>query len=408
MLEQLFPRHHARYEQSRFGAELDSFASWLVNQGHLRHPLRLHLFRTKRCLERSDRFRSGSKFREQDLKKAFVVSAPNAYLYTCTGRVFVRFLAATGALIADEPTDPHSLLRRRYRVYIADVRGLSEHSIQHHDSTVADFLSRGLPKRRRLSSLRAGDVEAYIRTKSKENNRHSLQHVVAYLRAFLRYCGDHNDSPAGLHLIDMPRVYRGELPPKAMGWDMVTKLLASIRHVDARGRRDFAVLHLMAFYGLRASEVAALRLDSIDWQSGTLTVEQRKTHSELLLPLADRTLRILRRYLRAARPSCDLPQLFLRVRSPIVAMKHYGVMEIFYYRVRASGLPLDKTSSYSLRHAFAMRLLRRGVGLKAIGDILGHRSMEATCVYLRIDADMLRTVALPVPRACASRGGRHA
>lgn len=408
MLEQLFPRDHARYEQSRFGAELDGFASWLVKQGHLRHPLRLHLFRTMECLGRSDRFRAGTKFREEDIRKAFVVSAPNAYLYTCTGRVFMRFLAAAGALIPEERSDPHSLLRRHYRHYLADVRGLSAHSQQHHDSTVADFLTRGLPPGRRLSSLTAAHIEAYIRIKSKENNRHSLQHVVAYLRAFLRYCADHDDAPAGLHLIDTPRVYRGELPPRAMDWGMVMKLLASVRRDNARGLRDYAVLHLMAFYGVRASEVAALRLDSIDWDAGTLTVEQRKTRSELVLPLADRTMRILRRYLKAARPRSDLLQLFMRVRSPIVAMKHYGVIEIFYYRVRNSGLPIIGTSSYSLRHAFAMRLLRRGVGIKAIGDLLGHRSMEATCVYLRIDTDMLRTVALPVPSARAFRGGRHA
>ena len=153
----------------------------------------------------------------------------------------------------------------------------------------------------------------------------------------------------------------------------------------------------MAFYGLRPSEVAALRLDSIDWEAATLTVQQCKTRSVLVLPLAQRTLRILRRYLTAARPLSDLPQLFLRVRSPIVALKHYGVIEVFGYRVAKSGLPTNGASSYALRHAFAMRLLNRGVGIKAIGDLLGHRSLEATCVYLRIDAEMLRTVALPVP-----------
>ena len=168
-------------------------------------------------------------------------------------------------------------------------------------------------------------------------------------------------------------------------------------HRRARDWRDYAILHLMAYYGLRPSEVASLRLDSIDWEAGTLRVEQRKTRSVLILPLVDRTLRMLCRYLQIARPNSDLPQMFLRIRSPIVALRHYGVIDVFRYRVHKSGLPLNGASSYSLRHAFAMRLLRRGVGVKAIGDLLGHRSLEATCVYLRIDTDMLRTVALPVP-----------
>jgi integrase/recombinase XerD len=406
MLQDLFPRDHRRYECSRCGAELEAFACWLVEQGHRRHPLRLHLHRAREALGRSHRFRSGAMFREADLREAFVVPGASAYMYSCTGRIFSRFLADTKRLIRVERTDPLSLLCRRYRQYLAEVRGFSVPSLQHHGSTVADFLSRGLPPHRKLSRLTAADVEGYVQIKSKENKRQSLQHVVAQLRAFLRYCGDHGESPAGLNIIDTPRIYRGELPPRALDWAVVRKLLASIRCRNLRDWRDHAILHLMAYYGLRPSEVAALRVDSIDWQAGTLKVEQRKTRSTLVLPLARPTLRLLRRYLQSGRPDCDLPALFLRIRSPIKALTHYGVIDAFKYRATKSGLPLDAASSYSLRHAFAMRLLRRGVGIKAIGDLLGHRSLEATCVYLRVDIDMLRTVALPVPRPCCRPGRR--
>ena len=408
MLCNFFPRDHQRYERSRCGPELDAFAGWLVEQGHLRHPLRLHLRRTKAVLDRCDQFQTGAMFREIDLTEAFVVEGPDAYLYVCTGRIFARFLAATNRLIIDERDDKLSLLRSRYQRHLADERGFSVQSLKQHRSTVADFLSRGLSPDRGLSGLTAGDVEVYVQTKSKENTRQSLQHVVAQLRAFLRYCADHGEAPAGLHVIDMPRVYRDELPPRALDWTIVRRLLASIPRRDPRGRRDFAILHLMAFYGLRPSEVAALRLDSIDWEAETLKVEQRKTRSELTLPLASRTLAILRRYLMVARPASELPQLFLRIRSPIVAMKNYGIIDVFNYRVAKSGLPIIGASSYSLRHAFAMRLLRQGVGIKAIGDLLGHRSLEATSVYLRIDTDMLRTVALPVPFVGAPAGGNYA
>jgi integrase/recombinase XerD len=402
MLRDLFPRDHQRYERSRCGADLEAFACWLVEQGHLRHPLCLHLHRAREALDRSHRFQSKAMFRDVDVREAFVFPGPSAYMYSCTGRIFTRFLAETKRLIRVERVDPLSLLCRRYRQYLAEVRGFSVQSLQHHGSTVADFLSRGLPRHRKLSRLTAGDVEAYVQIKSKENKRQSLQHVIAHLRAFLRYCGDHGEAPAGLDAIDTPRVYRGELPPRALDWTVVRKLLASIRCRSPRDWRDHAILHLMAHYGLRPSEVAALRLDSIDWQAGTLKVEQRKTRSTLVLPLTTPTLRLLRRYLQLGRPDCDFPALFLRIRSPIKALKHYGVINVFKYRAAKSGLPLEATSSYSLRHAFAMRLLRRGVGIKAIGDLLGHRSLEATCVYLRLDIDMLRTVALPVPR-----GGDH-
>ena len=401
MLRDLFPRDHRGYEESRYGGELELFARWLGQEGHLRHPLRLHIHRAKHVLERAEGLQSGPLFHEERLRQAFIVSGPSAYLYVSTGRLFIRYLAAADRLRQTESADAVTLLRSRYRQYLSGVCGFADQTLKHHTSTIADFLLRGVAPERGLSRLTAEDVEIYVRIKSQENTRQSLQHVIGHLRSFLRYCGSCGEVAAGLDVIDTPRVYRGELPPRALDWTDVRRLLASIRRRTMRDWRDSAILHLMAYYGLRPSEVAALRLDSIDWAAGTMRVEQRKTHSILRLPLANRTLRLLRRYLKAGRPEGGLPHLFLRVRSPIIPLKHYGVIEVFYYRVRHSGLSLDGASSYSLRHAFAMRLLRRGVGIKAIGDLLGHHSLEATCAYLRIDADMLRTVALPVPRITA-------
>lgn len=407
MLQDLFPRDHGKYEESRFGGELEAFADWLAAQGHLRHPLRLHLHRVRTVLDGCERFQPGRMFKEEDLRQAFIVPGPGAYLYLSTGRIFTRFLAATGRLVSIERTDAQSLLRCRYHHYLAEVRGLSQQSLKQHGTTVGDFLSRGLSADRGLSGLTAADVEAFVQIKSRENCRQSLQHIVAHLRAFLRYCGDHGEAPGGLDIIDTPRVYRGELPPRALDWTTVRRLLASIWRRSPRDWRDYTVLHLMAYYGLRPSEVAALRLDAVDWEAGTLRVDQRKTRSILVLPLAARTLRLLRRYLQVGRADSDLPQFFLRIRSPIGAINHYGIIDIFSYRATRSGLPLDSVSSYSLRHAFAMRLLRRGVSIKVIGDLLGHRSLEATCVYLRLDIDMLRTVGLPVPGIASVEGGDH-
>ena len=158
----------------------------------------------------------------------------------------------------------------------------------------------------------------------------------------------------------------------------------------------------MAYYGLRASEVASLTLDAVNWKTGALRVDQRKTRSTLVLPLADQTLRILDQYLANRRPFDEATAaLFPTGRSPIAALTNWGVCDVFAKRARKSGLPLDGVSSYALRHSFAMRLLSQGVGVKTIGDLLGHHSLESTCVYLRIETDMLRTVALAVPGGAA-------
>ena len=87
------------------------------------------------------------------------------------------------------------------------------------------------------------------------------------------------------------------------------------------------------------------------------------------------------------------PELFLRASTPVGPLTHYAIGDLYQKRVRQSELPLQGTSSYCLRHSFAMRLLDRGVGVKVIGDLLGHRTLESTCVYLRLQSGALREVA---------------
>ena len=401
MLRDPFPRTHGHYEGSRFAGDLEAFAEWLRAVGYSRPSAHQHVYRLDQALGHGNGIQPGGTFCEADLHAAFTFrrgSRPER----STQRAFTRFLVAVGRLKAAEPTDFVDVSCRHYLRHLSEARGLDGATIQQHRSTVADFLARGLPQGRELSAASAADVEGYVQLRSTEVKRQTLQHIVAHLRSFLRYCGDHGETARGLDRIDTPRTYRGEQPPRALDWTLVRRLLASVDRSSGEGWRDYVILHLMAYYGLRPCEVCSLTLDSIDWSARTLRVEQRKTHSVLVLPLADRTVRLLRRYLDEGRPGTRRPELFLRTRSPAGAMTHHSVGDLFHKRARQSGLPLRGASSYSLRHAFAMRLLRRGVGVKAIGDLLGHHSLDSTCVYLRIDVDMLRTVALPVPTLTVS------
>ncbi|WP_338927599.1 tyrosine-type recombinase/integrase (plasmid) [Mycetohabitans endofungorum] len=402
MLQELFPKVHRRYDESRFAADLEDFAAWLRRRGYSRTSTCDHLFRAKQTLERMDGAEPGGAFSTEHLYTAFTSSRYPA-LYRGTQRAFERFLSSRGRLTPAEPDAPFEALRAHYLQHLRELRGFAASTAAQHDSTFRDFLSRAALPNQTLRTLSATNVENYIRLKSREVTRQTLQHVIAHLRAFLRYFEDRGDIIPGLHCIDTPRSYRAELPPRALDWKLVPKLVNSVDRRSRAGWRDHAILHLMAYYGLRASEVAALTLSSINWESRTLHVQQRKTRSILVLPLADRTINLLRRYLRCARSVSDCSALFLRARSPAGPLTHYGVVDIFCKRARLSGLPITNSSSYALRHAFAMRLLDRGVGTKAIGDILGHRSLESTCVYLRLDIDMLRSVALQVPTLSNSR-----
>jgi site-specific recombinase XerD len=401
MLRVLFPRFFHHYESSRSGAELAAFARWLQGMGYFHAVMRRHVYRLRRVFEASVALQCGQILNEAELRKAFAL-VPCSQRHASTERVYRRFLKVEGRLEESTPTDQVGLLRLRYRQYLQDVRGLAPATIAQHLETIDAFLAWSLGSTGHLSTLTSEHVEIFVQATSRRVRRQTLQHKVARLRAFLRYCADRGETSRGLDHIDSPRIYRGEPPPRALGWDLIEKLLASVERDDNLGRRDHAILHLMAYYGLRASEVASLTLDVVNWKTGTLRVDQRKTRSTLILPLADETLRILDQYLANRRP-CDQATtvLFPTARSPIAALTNWGVCNVFNKRARESGLPLDGVSSYALRHSFAMRLLRQGVGVKTIGDLLGHHSLESTCVYLRIETDMLRTVALAVPVSAA-------
>lgn len=406
MLIQLFPKTHRSYTTSSASDWLENFAEWLMLSGYAPRPAQGHVCRLRQVLERTGPFAPKTRFSTEFLTEIF--TAPRSQTdFRATQRAFQRFLEERGQLSA--AADPHprfSAILNAYRQHLSDVKGLVSSTVNQHLSTVLSFLERALPSGKSLDDLTSQAVEQFVIEEGQHLTRQSLQHTIARLRSFLRFCHDRGEMKDRLDFIDTPRVYREELLPRAIPWPLVQRLLRSIDRNGKSGWRDYAILYLMVHYGLRPSEVAALRLDSIDWTSGTLRVVQQKTRMTLILPLNEKTLRMLRRYLAGGRPGSSRPELFLRARTPEGPIKHTAVCDIYEKRARESGLPLQNTSSYCLRHTFAMRLLEQGVGVKAIGDLLGHRSLESTCVYLRLHVKALREVGLPVPGAAGERQRR--
>lgn len=400
MLTLLFPKYHQRYLECPVADWLAGFADWLVSAGYAHDPAHDHVRRLKQVLEARESVTPDAVFSVAELARMFT-SARQQPLFRGTQHAFERFLAARGQLLVEPDCNRFTPLLDAYRRHLFETRGLATATISQHHTSAAAFLAQAVPADTSLLDLSAQAVERFIVTAGQRLKRQSLQHTIAQLRAFLRFCYDRGELCDRLDTIDTPRTYRDELPPRALAWNLVQKLLQSIDRSDLLGCRDHAMLYLMAFYGLRPSEIVTLTLASIDWANKTLRVEQCKTHSLLVLPLSDQALRVLKRYLRCGRPGSAHPQLFLRGRTPAGPIKHTALCDIYEKRAKLSELPLQGSSSYSLRHAFAMRLLERGVGIKAIGDLLGHHTLESTCVYLRLQTEALRAVGLPIPSPAA-------
>jgi site-specific recombinase XerD len=218
------------------------------------------------------------------------------------------------------------------------------------------------------------------------------------LRSFLqyaRYCGDITlDLAAAVPIVanwSMPSI------PRAIPADQMNKLLASINRRTAMGRRDYAILLLLARLGLRASEVTFLELDDIDWKTGRVSV-RGKSSRQLELPLPPDVGRAIVAYLRNGRPHSISRRVFLRSKAPIRGfLDQRAIGSIVRYRLKHAGIDAPTKGAHQFRHGLATQMLRHGASLTEIGELLGHRSPETTKIYAKVDLDSLRTLALPWP-----------
>lgn len=401
MLNELFPRAASRYRSLPvLGPITDGFELFLDAQGY-RRGSRVVMISTLR------RIATLLKQRGHQLEglssEALSGCAPadsQANRILCgTVHALQRYLKQQGLLCAASvpPPTPIQTLLETYGAFLRDVRGLAESTQADHLVTARTYLTHldCEPTAERLSALTLSDIEAFMCWRGPQIGRGMLQHLASQLRGFLRFLASRGTvAPELAQAVDMPRLYRGEQFPRTLPWSIVQAFLQTIDRNTPLGLRDFTMFSLMATYGLRVCEVVGLTLDDIDWRGERLQICQRKTARTLHLPLTEAIGDLLVEYLRDARAEVTLRQLFLRQRAPRGPLKPTAVTRAFQqWRIR-SGLAIPAQGPHCLRHAYAVHLLRCGIPIKTIGDVLGHRSAESTCVYLRLAIEDLREVPL--------------
>jgi integrase/recombinase XerD len=403
MLHSLLPKAHRRFlSLPLLGLVADGFDDWLTVNGYTRVSRKNSI----RILPHVD-----AALRHRQVKE--VADITHAVLHDCwrtvlkthpfktrTVRTLEQYLAANG-LIADEPateTSRASMLIEEYANYLREVRGFAASTVSHHRDTTQCFLQHLDEEKIALKKIRGSHIESYITKVGKRLSRPSLQHDIGALRGFLRFLAIDDRVPAGLaSQIDTPRLYQLEKLPRAIPWETVRTLLRCIDRTSAVGLRDYAMFLLIATYGLRAGEVVAITLDDLCWRQGRLRIHQRKTSSPLELPLTNEVSNALVKHLKRTPPPPPYRRIFLRMRAPIGALKRTAIKGAFRSLVRKSRLQVPTQGPHCLRHSLAVYLLKLGTPLKAIGDILGHRSAVSTSTYLRLATGDLREVPLPVP-----------
>ena len=286
-----------------------------------------------------------------------------------------------------------------FETYLRDERRLAEATITYYVTFVREFLADRFGRGHvTLACLTAGDVVRFVQRRASRLHVKRAKQLTTALRAFLHY-GRYRGAITKDLVAAVPSVANWSMPaiPRAIPAASVRQLLASINRQTARGRRDYAILLLLARLGLRAGEVAFLELDDLNWEAGQVTV-RGKRGARAALPVPADVGAAIAAYLRHGRPRSACRRVFLRAHAPSCGFAGPSAIAcVVRDALERAGVKAPTKGAQQFRHGLATQMLRRGASLTEIGAVLRHRSPETTTISAKVDLDALRTLALPWP-----------
>ena len=299
----------------------------------------------------------------------------------------------------DEPEHkhhPHHAEIAIFERWLRQERGLSTATIQDYCAAANHFFfwlaGKGVP----LNAVRMTDIDDVIAAEHRRGvwKRRTIHDYAQRLRAFFLFAEARGWCRAGLAAgIMAPRFMADETVPKGLRRDDVLRLLASVQADRPVDKRDRAILMLFVTYGLRAGEVAGLRLDDLDWENEVIRVRCPKPGRTHVWPLSLDVGNAILRYIREARPTGLGRSLFFTSHAPIRPVGRKTLGKIVRDRLAGIGIVTGRRGTHALRHAAAQHLLDQGMSMKVIGDFLGHRDPSSTAIYAKVNLAALREVA---------------
>jgi site-specific recombinase XerD len=310
-------------------------------------------------------------------------------------RVAKLWLHFLGCLDESKEPIPFAYLVTDFSTWLEHERGLSPATIRRWRGYLKQFLCWYSDKMRPFAAVRIIDIDEFLAACGTRGCcRVSINNRATALRAFFRYAGTKGWCAASIaETIKGPPIYSQENLPSGPSWDDVRRLLASMETNQPTDIRNRAIVMLFAIYGFRATEVAELRLDDIDWEHDQIIMRRVKGRGSQVYPLLPIVGNAILRYLREVRPRSSQREVFLTLAAPLRPISRSGLYSLTSRRVMKLGIRTPHRGPHSLRHACAAHLVSEGFSLKEIGDHLGHRSSSATRIYAKVDLQGLREVA---------------
>ena len=408
MFNQLFnsPRAIDRHSKSPLFEERLRYLAHCAEQGSTRSSLRLiaqHLLVFIDLLH----LEAGDEVSLEQIHRAatqWVGSQPYAHNMTDCRYGRMRFISDAkqwlgflGRLRLPEALPcPYAHLVEEFSDHMIRDRGLARDTVRIHRWHLGQFLERFWQQHRPFDEISIRDIDAAIARKGEQDcyTRTSIAHYVATLRVFFRYAEQRGWCARGLAAAIMsPRLFADEGLPKGPSWDDVRRLLTSTESDEPKNIRDRAIIMLFAIYGMRVGEVRALRLEDLDWEKELICVTRPKPRRKQSYPLSYIVGEAILRYLTEVRPRVPYRQVFLTLKAPVRPVGSGSLYDLVSDRLLAMDVSLKHHGPHSLRHACAVRLLANGLSMKEIADHLGHRKLDTTRVYAKVDLPGLRQVA---------------
>lgn len=299
-----------------------------------------------------------------------------------------------------DPPAPARCLADRYRRFLREERGCAEWTVRNYARHIDRFLAALFAARKvDFSRVRAREVVAFVQRDAREHSRAHTQQVVTALRSFLRWL--HYRGHLGSDLSSaVPNVahWRMTALPRHLPAGAVQRVLEACARTSAVGRRNYAILLLLARLGLRAGEIVALRLEDIDWVEARLLVRSKKGGGCARLPLPAEVGAAIAHYLESGRPRCFCRNVFVRAVAPHVALSGSPVIAVMVMlALKKAGVSAPHTGAHVFRHSLATEMLRQGASLQEIGQVLRHKDPDTTAIYAKVDLGALRRLAVAWP-----------
>lgn len=326
--------------------------------------------------------------------------------YAFIVRSFIKFLIGLGSvkpiLATASDNSARGCLKRGYEEYLRRQRGLSERTIVESSRFAGRFLEFHFGKEvGDLTQIRSVDIVGFLQHLTTRTPPLRDKTLSSHLRNFFRYLFQTGKTTANLAL-GIPSVAQryGARLPRHLTSEQVEVLVGAVRTDTATGRRNYAMVLLIARLGLRAPEIIAMQIDDIDWRSGEIIVRGKGSRHDRV-PLPSDVGEALADYIRLDRKTASRA-LFVTERPPHLPFKDGQILNYILKSAFArTGLkpPVPYVGSHILRHSLATNLVQRGASLEEIGDMLRHRSRASTMIYAKLDIDGLRSIAPPWPVA---------